>query len=101
MENSLDGSISGGIPNLTDVQHDVKPPDGFGVHVPNFATGQHPLAHLQAQLSHCQMMDPGSGMIHMNSSSLSPLAPASTSPNILTSNIPPTTIKSDYGLMAL
>ena len=121
LESSLDGSVTGCMTGLGDV-HDVKPPtgDGFGGlggHVPpghpnNFqghvGGGQHPLAHLQAQLSHCHlnnMMDPGPGgppgMVHMGSGSISPLAPASTSPPGVPSTIPPTAIKSDYGLMAL
>ncbi|XP_058792304.1 homeotic protein deformed [Phymastichus coffea] len=104
METSLDGSMTG----LTDV-HDVKPPtDGFMNHVPtNFQAGQqHPLAHLQAQLSHCHlgsMMDPSGppGMVHMGTGNISPLAPASTSPTGVPTTIPSATIKSDYGLMAL
>ncbi|XP_008205497.2 homeotic protein deformed [Nasonia vitripennis] len=118
MESSLDGSVSGGMPALGDV-HDVKPPatdafGGLGSHMPPngfqghpAAGGQHPLAHLQAQLSHCHlngMMDPtagGPGGMHMGSGSISPLAPASTSPPGVSSNIPPAAIKSDYGLIAL
>ncbi|XP_014219073.1 homeotic protein deformed [Copidosoma floridanum] len=115
MESSLDGSVTGGMAGLGDV-HDVKPPtvDGFGaLQQAHHASGfqghvgqQHPLAHLQAQLSHCHvnagMMEPG--MVHMQASggSISPLAPTTHSPpGGVSTAVPPTAIKSDYGLMAL
>jgi hypothetical protein len=118
LESSLDGSVNGGIAGLGEV-HDVKPPsaDGFpGLGAPghpgfqgHLGGGQHPLAHLQAQLSHCQiggLMDPGAGgaaaaMVHMGSGSISPLAPASTNSPGVNASIPSAAIKSDYGLMAL
>lgn len=101
MENSLDGSI--GQLDMADVhggglQHPHGPHPGFQGHT-------HPLAHLQAQLSHHHiggMMDVASAgsMVHMNSGSISPLAPA-TSPPGLSTPVPPPIIKSDYGLTAL
>ncbi|KAJ8674168.1 hypothetical protein QAD02_005430 [Eretmocerus hayati] len=116
---SLDGGLMG--PNTgngldacaaSQTMQDVKPPvpDGFGLG-PNAFGAQHPLAHLQAQLSHCHGMMTESqqqqSMQHMqgSSSSLSPLAPARTSPTgsgpPIAPGIPAVTIKSDYGLMAL
>ncbi|XP_078051286.1 uncharacterized protein LOC144477434 [Augochlora pura] len=75
---------------------------------PSFQGHPHPLAHLQAQLSHHHvsglMEGPAGGPLgHIGSGSISPLAPA-TSPSGLsqvTAPIPPPAIKSDYGLTAL
>ncbi|XP_076278162.1 homeotic protein deformed [Lasioglossum baleicum] len=75
---------------------------------PSFQGHPHPLAHLQAQLSHHHvsgmMEGPTGGPLgHIGSGSISPLAPA-TSPSGLsqvTAPIPPSAIKSDYGLTAL
>ncbi|XP_003700437.1 homeotic protein deformed [Megachile rotundata] len=75
---------------------------------PSFQGHPHPLAHLQAQLSHHHVsgiMDGPTGgpLGHIGSGSISPLAPA-TSPSGLsqvTAPIPPPPIKSDYGLTAL
>ena len=76
---------------------------------PSFQGHPHPLAHLQAQLSHHHvtgMMEgpPGGGPLgHIASGSISPLAPA-TSPSAtlqVSAPIHPPPIKSDYGLTAL
>ncbi|KOX78595.1 Homeotic protein deformed [Melipona quadrifasciata] len=75
---------------------------------PSFQGHPHPLAHLQAQLSHHHvsgmMEGPTGGPLgHIGSGSISPLAPA-TSPSGLSqvsAPIPPPAIKSDYGLTAL
>ncbi|XP_076663035.1 homeotic protein deformed [Andrena cerasifolii] len=75
---------------------------------PGFQGHPHPLAHLQAQLSHHHvsglMEGPTGGPLgHIGSGSISPLAPA-TSPSGLSqvsAPIPPPPIKSDYGLTAL
>lgn len=76
---------------------------------PSFQGHPHPLAHLQAQLSHHHvtgMMEgpPAGGPLgHIGSGSISPLAPA-TSPSAslqVSAPIHPPPIKSDYGLTAL
>lgn len=101
MENSLDGSIGLDMADVHGVNSGLPHP-----HVPHpgFQGHTHPLAHLQAQLSHHHvggMMDGSGGpMGHMSSGSISPLAPA-TSPPGLSTPVPPPIIKSDYGLTAL
>lgn len=62
----------------------------------------HPLAHLQAQLSHHHigMMDSiTSSLAHLSSGNVSPLAPTNSPPG-MNNSVPPA-IKSDYGLTAL
>ncbi|XP_051153628.1 homeobox protein Hox-A4 [Leptopilina boulardi] len=99
MENSLDGSIGLDMSDVHGVNSGLTHPHG-----PHSGFQGHPLAHLQAQLSHHHiggMMDGSGGpMVHMNSGSISPLAPA-TSPPGLSTPVPPPIIKSDYGLTAL
>lgn len=106
---SLDGS-SVGLASSGQELLDVKPPmdhatGNFGTVLGPHLSGQpqqtgyqtqHPLAHLQAQLSHCSggMMD-SLGGVH----SLSPLAPSTTSPGLTTT--PSGVAVKDYGLMAL
>ncbi|KZC07044.1 Homeotic protein deformed [Dufourea novaeangliae] len=101
IDSSLDSNV--GL-DMGDVQ---KNPHTNVVH-PSFQGHPHPLAHLQAQLSHHHvsgMMEgpPGGPLGHIGSGSISPLAPA-TSPTGLSqvsAPIPPPAIKSDYGLTAL
>lgn len=99
MESSLDGSI--GL-DIKDVRG-VNTGHSHGSHT-NFQGHQHPLAHLQSQLSHHHvsgMMDSTGGPLgHIGTGSISPLAPATTPPG-LTNNPPPIIIKSDYDLTAL
>ncbi|XP_015113996.1 homeobox protein Hox-A4 [Diachasma alloeum] len=96
---SLDGSL-----DMSDF-HGVSAglPHPHGSHT-NFQGHPHSLTHLQAQLSHLQangMMDSTGGSLgHMNSGSISPLAPA-TSPPGISAAVPTTVIKSDYDLTAL
>ncbi|KAK0078452.1 hypothetical protein PV325_002472 [Microctonus aethiopoides] len=108
LESSLDGSI--GL-DLGDV-HAVNP--GVVSHAThsNFQGHQHPLAHLQAQLSHQHMsgMIEGSGggggggggslqQGHLNSgNNIKPGSPSGLSTNL---HPAPSPIKSDYGLTAL
>lgn len=102
----LDSSV--GLTDMADV-HAVNAalPHTNVVH-PSFQGHPHPLAHLQAQLSHHHvsgmMEGPAGGPLgHIGSGSISPLAPA-TSPSGLSqvsAPIPPPAIKSDYGLTAL
>ncbi|CAL7952299.1 unnamed protein product [Xylocopa violacea] len=97
-----------GLTDMSDV-HAVNAalPHASVVH-PSFQGHPHPLAHLQAQLSHhhvAGMMEGPTGgpLGHIGSGSISPLAPA-TSPSGLSQvsvPIPPPAIKSDYGLTAL
>ncbi|XP_043270154.1 homeotic protein deformed [Venturia canescens] len=110
MESSLDGSVGLDLPEI----HGA-PSSGSGGHPqhphpghPTFQGHPHPLAHLQAQLSHCHvagMMDSAGQPMggHMNSGSISPLAPATSPPGLNCSPVvvSPPTIKSDYGLTAL
>ncbi|XP_003487460.1 homeobox protein Hox-A4 [Bombus vosnesenskii] len=106
----IDASLDSGV-GLTDMAdvHAVNAalPHTNVVH-PSFQGHPHPLAHLQAQLSHHHvsgmMEGPTGGPLgHIGSGSISPLAPA-TSPSGLSqvsAPIPPPAIKSDYGLTAL
>ncbi|XP_014486402.1 PREDICTED: homeotic protein deformed [Dinoponera quadriceps] len=105
MENSLDSNIGLDMGEVHGVSSSLPHPSV--VH-PGFQGHPHPLAHLQAQLSHHHvggMMDGPTGgpLGHIGSGSISPLAPA-TSPSGLSqvsAPVPPSAIKSDYGLTAL
>lgn len=72
---------------------------------PSFQGHPHPLAHLQAQLSHHHVtgMMEGPPLGHIGSGSISPLAPATSPSSALQVSAPihPPPIKSDYGLTAL
>lgn len=98
VESSLDGSVG---MDMADV-HGVNTLSHSHTNNPNFQGHSHPLAHLQAQLSHCHvgsMMDGTGGSLgHMGTGSISPLAPATSSPGHPT---PVPSIKSDYDLTAL
>ncbi|XP_066582417.1 homeobox protein Hox-A4-like [Prorops nasuta] len=98
MESSLDSNVG---MEMADVHSSLPHP---GVVHPSFQGHPHPLAHLQAQLSHHHvggMMDtPAGSMGHMASGSISPLAPA-TSPAGLSSNVNQSPSKSEYGLINL
>lgn len=101
-ENSLDGSAGLDMGDLNGGNLGLR-----HAHVThsNFPGHPHPLAHLQAQLSHQQlgaMMEvaTGSSLAHISSGSISPLAPSTTPPG-LSATAPPPTIKSDYDLTAL
>ncbi|XP_017890689.1 homeotic protein deformed-like isoform X2 [Ceratina calcarata] len=103
MDAGLEPSVS--MTDMSDVHSTL--PHANVVH-PSFQGHPHPLAHLQAQLSHHHvtgmMEGPAGGPLgHIATGSISPLAPA-TSPSGLsqvTAPIPPPAIKSDYGLTAL
>lgn len=105
MENSLDSNIGLDMGEVHGVSSSLPHPSV--VH-PGFQGHPHSLAHLQAQLSHHHvggMMDGPTGgpLGHIGSGSISPLAPA-TSPSGLSqvsAPVPPSAIKSDYGLTAL
>ncbi|KAL7286803.1 hypothetical protein TKK_0018947 [Trichogramma kaykai] len=104
MDSGVEEGIGGNMSNLVDGQHDVKPApqnDGFVPLMNGFQNSQNPLAHLQAQLSQCPLMDSPTNMVHMGSGSVNALVPAKTSPHGIESNISPMAVKSDYGLMAL
>lgn len=100
LENSMDSNV--GL-DMADVHGNLAHPSV--VH-PTFQGHPHPLAHLQAQLSHHHvgaMMEGPTGVPlgHMGSGSISPLAPATSPPGLSAPVVPPPPIKSDYGLTAL
>lgn len=105
MENSLDSNIGLDMGEVHGVNTNL--PHANVVH-PSFQGHPHPLAHLQAQLSHHHvggMMDGPTGgpLGHIASGSISPLAPATSPPGLsqVSTPVPPSAIKSDYGLTAL
>ncbi|EFN68507.1 Homeotic protein deformed [Camponotus floridanus] len=104
MENSLDSNIGHDMGEVHGVSTTLPPPV---VH-PSFQGHPHSLAHLQAQLSHHHvggMMDGPTGgpLGHISSGSISPLAPATSPPGLsqVSAPVPPSGIKSDYGLTPL
>ncbi|KYM78926.1 Homeotic protein deformed [Atta colombica] len=106
MENSLDSNIGHDMSEVHGVSSNI--PHPVGVVHPSFQGHPHSLAHLQAQLSHHHvggMMDGPTGgpLGHISSGSISPLAPATSPPGLsqVSAPVPPSTIKSDYGLTAL
>ncbi|KAL6421269.1 hypothetical protein ACFW04_012010 [Cataglyphis niger] len=103
MENSLDSNIGHDMGEVHGVST-LPPPV---VH-PSFQGHPHSLAHVQAQLSHLHvggMMDGPTGgpLGHISSGSISPLAPATSPPGLsqVSAPVPPSAIKSDYGLTPL
>ncbi|XP_067212432.1 homeobox protein Hox-A4 [Linepithema humile] len=106
MENSLDSNIGHDMSEVHGVSTGLSHPVGV-VH-PSFQGHPHSLAHIQAQLSHHHvggMMDGPTGgpLGHISSGSISPLAPATSPPGLsqVPAPVPPSAIKSDYGLTAL
>ncbi|KAG7208056.1 hypothetical protein KM043_009634 [Ampulex compressa] len=105
MESSLDSNVGLDMSEVHGVSSAL--PHASVVH-PSFQGHPHPLAHLQAQLSHHHvggmMEGPTGGPLgHIGSGSISPLAPATSPPGLsqVSAPIPPPAIKSDYGLTAL
>lgn len=107
MENSLDSNIGHDMNEVHGVSSSI--PHPVGVVHPSFQGHPHPsLTHLQAQLSHHHvggMMDGPTGgpLGHISSGNISPLAPATSPPGLsqVSAPVPPSAIKSDYGLTAL
>ena len=108
LESSLDGSVGLDLPDV----HGVAGSGNSGhshTHSGHLGFQGHPhsLTHLQAQLSHCHvggMMDGTGGPLgHMNSGSISPLAPSTSPPGLNGSVgvVSPPAIKSDYDLVSL